>query len=258
MSAKHLLRGISPNIERSRAIAGLDRHSAAIGDDLNGAVPVDPPCRHTVAPETFQGFGGGVAILVPSNRDDSSLGSERIQPLITGAAAAPMMAHLQEVYPAGPSTHFGFGGKACIAREQRLKVAVLYQQHQRVLVQVFAPSCPMGVRMKESETDAVENEVLPLVALVPGDPLGGELVEKLIVEWVSHRFARLDHQSGPEAVEDGGNPTQMVRMRVGDECYREIVGPLPDEEGNHHSPSRIVMLSPRTGVDQDPASPGRP
>src|SRR4051812_260901 len=126
MFAKNLPRGVFSNIERSRAIAGLNRHSAAIGDARTGAIPVDPPCRHTVAPEPFQGFGGGVAIVVLSDRDDGSFGSEGIQPLIAGAPAAPVMAHLQEVYPAGPSAHFGFRRKARVAGKERLKVVVLH------------------------------------------------------------------------------------------------------------------------------------
>jgi hypothetical protein len=45
-----------------------------------------------------------------------------------------MMAHLQDVHVAGPTPHFGFGGKPCVASKERLKVAVLHQQHQGVLV----------------------------------------------------------------------------------------------------------------------------
>jgi hypothetical protein len=106
--------------------------------------------------------------------------------------------------------------------------------------------------MQHGEADAIEKEMLPSVALVPGDPVRGKLVQKFVIERIGHLLARLHHESGPDSGEDGGDPTKVVGMGMGDECDAELVNAVPGEEWKDNLPPCIVVLPPGTGIDQDP------
>jgi hypothetical protein len=146
--------------------------------------------------ESSQSFARRVAVVVVSDRYHGPLGTQRVEPFISGTAAAAVMTHLQEVDLTGQTSHRLFRGKPGIARKQYLEVTVLDEEHQRVLIQVFTPACPIPIGMKDAEVHTIQDKVLSPMSRVPGNVFGGEILEKAVIERIRHLLSRLDDQPG--------------------------------------------------------------
>src|SRR5690242_3202784 len=103
-------RGIS-DVVCHGAASGLERHPTAIGRDRHGSILISPPHRNAMRVESSQSFARRVAVVVVSDRYHGPLGSQGVEPFISGTAAAAVMTHLQEVDLTGQTSHRLFRGK---------------------------------------------------------------------------------------------------------------------------------------------------
>src|SRR5215217_4640421 len=146
------------------------------------------------------------------------------------------MTHLQQVDPASTALHLDLSRKSGIAGKQGLKAAILYQQHQRIFIQILAPMRPAFIGVEDTEAHAVEREALSAGTDMPGNCLTRELVEEGVIQRVGHWFARLDHNPGPVPLQD--------------------TDAMASKERNYHSPASIALIRLWSGVNQHPV-PGR-
>src|SRR3954466_3234818 len=121
-----------------------------------------------------------------------------------------MMSDLQQVDPTDPGPHLLLSGKSGVAGEEDLKVPVLDQEYQRVLVQVLTPPLPHPIRVQNGEVQAVEPKVLSAASNMPRNGVGRELLQKSIVQRVRNLLARLDHQARRKPLKDAGNTAEVV------------------------------------------------
>src|SRR3954451_2984332 len=162
------------------------------------------------------------------------------------------MSDLQQVDPADPGPHLLLSGKPGVAGEQDLKVAVLDQEYQRVLVQVLTPPLPGAIGVQDSEVQTVQLKVLSASPNMPGDGVGRELLQEPVVQRVRNQLARLDHEPGMKSLEHGGNTAEVVSVCVRHEGEGQVSRPMTHQKGYHHAPPRIVPVSDGPGVDQNP------
>jgi hypothetical protein len=92
-----------------------------------------------------------------------------------------VVANLEQVYRTSPTAHFGLRSKSGIAREDGLEGTILHQQHQRILIQVLAPTRPL-VGMENREADTVQGESFSPAPAMPGDRFSSELVEEFVIQ----------------------------------------------------------------------------
>src|SRR3954447_4218706 len=85
--------------------ACLDSHLAAIGHHCHRSIGIGSPDRHPMAAKPVQCGRGGMAVVVMTDRYHRGAGTQRIEPLVTGAAPAAMMAHLEQIDGTRSASH---------------------------------------------------------------------------------------------------------------------------------------------------------
>src|SRR6185295_17909681 len=150
--------------------------------------------------------------------------------------------------------HLALSGKPGVSGEDSLEVAVLYQQHQRIFIQIFTPVAPVTIGMENTEAHAVEREMLSAGADMPGNCLTRELVEEGVIQRVCYRFARLDHNPGAVPFQDADNASQMVGMGVGNERQGKVTDAMAGKERYHHAAASIALVRLWSAVNQDPVT----
>ena len=89
---------------------------------------------------------------------------------------------------------------------------------------------------------------------VPGEGLGGQLVEEPIVQRVGHLLAGLEDQAWVKPVQHAGNPAEVVRVRMGDDCEGQLPRAVARQERHDHPAAGVAAIVPGSGVDHHPAS----
>ena len=140
-----------------------------------------------------------------------------------------------------------FGGKARVAGEERLEVAVLHQEHERVLVDVLAPlrASPASGWSTVNRTPSRVN-CSPVRAGMPRDAVGRAGRSRNPVYRGSATSAPGSTTSPvrTRAITDG-SAAEVVGVGVGDDGERERPGAVPLQERRDHPSPGIAPLRPR-------------
>ena len=167
-----------------------------------------------------------------------------------------MVAHLEQVHRPEPAEHHRFSGKAGVAGEECLEVAILEQQHERVLVDVLAPFCPSRPRMQDRDANAVELEMLTGLRRVPGNSVGDEPVQKAGVSRVGYVGTGLDDQARREARHYGRQAAEMIGVGMGN--HRDASGTGHPAAGETASPPFVPRPRLRLRGRHPPGSSAPP